>query len=350
MYNSCNLILHGLCFFSDNLVSCCYSPVDKIDNQKPPMISNNYHGEIIDKQELFDYIRKYSNMFKCGETPPQCKGCCHIKNDEWDEGEYINSITISHFSVCNADCIYCSNNLEREERTNEVYKIMPFLRYMKENGIIKEGVELHIGGGEFTIYPEMDELLKEFGTNKFAKIFVPTNVVKYSETLNEALIKGNTFIICSLDAGTRNTFKKLKRIDAFNQVIENLKKYSEKAAYQITLKYIIVPTYNDNMSEYKNFVKIAKELGINCIRTDIDARYARSLNHKIDNYYIELAEKMGKYAEEQGLNHEFYSFLEQCIKDYVPKKENIFIKLKKFIKRNFFNKEIKDLYKNRKYC
>ena len=125
MYKSCNIILHGLCFFNNDLVSCCYAPNDQINGARPPMLFHNYHGEIIPKEELFAKMHEYSDVFKNGGCPEECKGCFQIKENEWDEGYYINYMTITHFSSCNADCIYCSNNLNPEERTNQTYEIMP---------------------------------------------------------------------------------------------------------------------------------------------------------------------------------------------------------------------------------
>ena len=58
MYKSCNIILHGLCFFNNDLVSCCYAPNDQINGARPPMLFHNYHGEIIPKEELFAKTNK----------------------------------------------------------------------------------------------------------------------------------------------------------------------------------------------------------------------------------------------------------------------------------------------------
>ena len=297
-YKSCNLIKHGLCFFDSQVVSCCYSPVDQIKGQQPPVLYNNYKGELLKKDDLFSQIKKYSDVFENGGTPYQCKGCCKIEEKNWDEedSQYINSITVTHYSICNADCIYCSNNLSPEERTNEVYEILPVLRNLKEQNILKKGFELHIGGDEFSIYKECDDILKEFALTDFARTFIPTNAIKYSQSIFEALNNGNTFIIVSLDSGSKKTFKKLKRIDAFEKVIKNLEQYASTdiSRQQITLKYIVVPTINDNLREFKKFLKVAEKLKVKSIAIDIDSRYSRTQNHYIDYYYCELIYRMKK--------------------------------------------------------
>jgi len=315
------------------------------------LIYDNYWGEILTKDDLFKRIRKYSDVFKSGDCPNECKNCYHIEEKDWDEEEYIDYITITHFSMCNADCIYCSNNNERWERTPKTYDILPVLKSFKEEGIIRKGCELHIGGGEFTIYRECDELLELFAINNFARVFVPTNAIKYSHNLFRAMDEATTYIIVSLDSGSRKTYKKIKRVDAFDKVMDSLTKYAatEKSRDAIRLKYIIIPTINDNISEFKKFLKIAQKLGVRNLIIDIDARYSRITNFKIDNYYINLAEKMNKIALKQNFITEFYSFFFQNTNNKEVKKDNIFQMLIKRIKFKYFNNEIKELYKHRKY-
>lgn len=351
MYKSCHIVKHGLCFFNNILASCCFSPVDQIDGQVPPLIYDNYKGEIITKEELFKRIHKYSDVFKNGGCPKECKDCYHIKEKDWDEEDYIDYITITHFSNCNADCIYCTNNNECHERTNNIYEIIPVLKSFMKQGIIKKGCELHIGGGEFTIYKECDELLELFAINNYARVFVPTNAIKYSHNLFRAMNEGTTYIIVSLDCGSKKTYERIKRVNAFDKVIDTLTKYAatDKTKEAIRLKYIIIPTVNDNISEFKKFLKVAKKLGVKNLIIDIDARYSRITNYKIDDYYINLAKKMNKLALKQNFITEFYSFFFQNTNEKEEKKNNLITEIIKTIKFKYFNKEIKELYKNRKY-
>ena len=351
MYKSCHIIKHGLCFFNDTLTSCCYSPVDRVNGQMPPLLYFNYKGQILSKEELFARMNKYISIFEKGECPQECKGCYHIEEKDWDNEQYIDYITITHFSKCNADCIYCSNSSSIEERTNDMYYIFPVLKSFIEQGIIKEGCELHIGGGEFTIYKECDEILKILSIEKKARTFVPTNAIKYSHNLFRAMNEANTYIIVSLDCGNKKLYKKIKRVDAFDKVIENLKKYAltEKSQEAIRLKYIIIPTINDTLPEFKKFLKIAKSLHIRNIVIDIDARYSRMTEHNIAPYIINLAEKMNKIAIKQDFKTEFYSFLLQNTNKKTQKRTNILQEILSRIELKYFNKKLKELYTSYHY-
>lgn len=312
------------------------------------MLFPDYKGEIIDKKTLFTKMHEFSDYFLRGDCPEECKGCFQIKEADWDESCYIDYITITHFSACNADCIYCSNNLAPEERTNDSYEIMPFLKYLKSEGVIKDNCEIHIGGGELTIYKECDELLEEFGMNGSTKIFIPTNAIRYSENLHKALVSGSAHIIVSLDSGCRETYKKIKRVDAFDRVISNLKKYSEDMKVtKISLKYIILPGVNDNEKEFNKFTDIAKEINAYTI-IDIDARYLRNANNKINPLYLQMAKRMKAVAEEKGLFAELYSFLKQAMNQDI--KTQVSVKdLFEYYNMKYFKKFERTLYKNHRY-
>ena len=353
-YKSCHIANHGLCFFNDILALCCFSPVDQIDGQVPPLIYGEYSGQILSKEELFKRVHKHSDIFKSGGCPKECINCYHIEEKEWAEEDYIDYITITHFSNCNADCIYCSNNNEREQRTNNTYEILPVLKSFKEQGIIKERCELHIGGGEFTIYKECDEFLELFAINDFARVFVPTNAIIYSHKLFRAMNEATTYIIVSLDCGSKKLYHKIKRVDAFDKVIDSLKKYAqtEKSRDAIRLKYIIIPTINDNISEFKKFLKIAKKLGVRNLIIDIDARYSRINNYRIDDYFVNLAKKMNELALKQNFITEFYSFFFQSTNEKEAKALNDISMFIEKIKFKYFNKNIdriKSLYINRTF-
>ncbi len=350
-YTSCHILKHGLCFFANAVASCCLSPIDRIDEQSPPILFENYEGEVFSKQELLSQIDYYNTLFKNGNFPVPCRNCVHIEEKEWDEENYIDYITITNFSKCNADCIYCSNGEEMISRTNETYEILPILKHLKNIELIRKGCEIHIGGGEFTIYEECNAILELFAVNDFARVFVPTNAIKYSQLLFEAMDKATTYIIVSLDSGSKNLYKKIKRVDAFNQVIQNLKKYAatEKSRDAIRLKYIIIPTVNDNIFEFKKFLNIAKNIGVQNIIIDIDARYSRFANYSIDDYYIYLAQVMNEIALKMNFKTEFYSFLCQCKKDTNEHKFSFTEYLYKYIKFRYFSPELKELYESHQY-
>ena len=80
----------------------------------------------------------------------------------------------------------------------------------------------------------------------------------YREKLKDLMENGRiTSIITSLDAGTPETFKKIKQRDMFCKVLDNLSKYPVNKT-NLNLKYIFLEGVNDNETDIDGFCEIAK--------------------------------------------------------------------------------------------
>ncbi len=85
-----------------------------------------------------------------------------------------------------------------------------------------------------------------------------SNAIVFNHTIAEILDRGLSYIYVSMDAGTPETFAKIKGIDAFKQVCGNLKEYSRHGP--IELKYIVLPGINDTQADAKGFVELCKDV------------------------------------------------------------------------------------------
>lgn len=317
-YVSCELAQHGICFISNQLWSCCYSPADQVEGSSGPVVLiDNYHGEKINWGNLFRLINERKENFKKGIIPPSCQNCYWLEEKEWSEENYINQIYISHFERCNADCFYCSGcqNKERDNKTKE-YSILHVLKDMKKNNIMPRGSEIHIGGGEPTLYHELDSIINEFVITRFARrILVPTSGILYLDVLYEAMIKNLAYIVVSLDSGCAETYLKIKRVNKFENVIDNISKYarSEVSINNIQLKYIVIPEINSNKNEFKLFLKKANELGIKRIALDIEANYVRKINYKVETEFLNFVSWAEEYSKMKGFEVDLYMFYKQAI-------------------------------------
>ena len=105
-----------------------------------------------------------------------------------------------------------------------------------------------------------------------------------------------SFLNVSLDSGTAKTWYKVKGVNNFDHVIENLKKYSQSAHHpeQVSLKYIILPGINDSEEDFRAFVDFKKKWNMslgtfsrdNRVLSDLDPSSDASLSHKVFNSNI----------------------------------------------------------------
>lgn len=317
-YVSCELIQHGICFINNHIWSCCYSPADQVEGSSGPVVLiENYKGQKIDWNNLFELINKRREDFKKGIILPSCQNCYWLKEQEWSDENYINQIYITHFEKCNADCFYCSGCQDRErDNKTKPYSVLPILKDMKKRGIMPKGSEIHIGGGEPTLYHEMDSIIKEYALSGYVKqILVPTSGIVYSRVLAEAMSKNLAHIIVSLDCGCEETYLKIKRVNKFKNVIENIKKYAknETAALNILMKYIVIPSVNSNKNEFDLFLQIISQAGVKRIALDIEANYARKLKYDINPELLDFVVWAEEYAKNQGFDTETYMFYKQAL-------------------------------------
>ena len=200
-----------------------------------------------------------------------CAGCTHYKLDEHDKADgTIHYINLSMYPApCQSNCFYCGFNqrgqtkykkTEAAERGYE--KLFGMLEYYDDNNLISKEARWQISTGEIAIHPYKDRILDlvndqeaEFRTNCFI----------FDEGIAKNLNSNpKSFINLSIDSGTPETWYKIKRVDNFYDVTDNLVSYYMNCTRtgQITLKYIILPGVNDNMRDYESLVEIMNILEV----------------------------------------------------------------------------------------
>jgi len=202
-----------------------------------------YHEIIDTKKKLLEGINN--------GTDERCKGCPYLKLDHWPdiEDEKVGCISIEHHSVCNMRCTYCSETYYGGVKP--YYDVESLIMDINETSS-----DLHIawGGGEPVLGKEFDHLFLKIN-NKFKprtqRVF--SNALKYSASLQEALDNRSTSITTSIDAGSEETFWKVRGAKKMEKVLSNLRLYSEVNPDLVTVKYIFTDD-NFEISELEKFV------------------------------------------------------------------------------------------------
>ena len=169
-------------------------------------------------------------------------------------------------TVCNARCCYCTAYDERryEQNIKHMKNSPMFIEDWREIMRLFSGKKLFVGmaQGEMTISPWKMEVMNNVNEQNW-EILVPTNCFVYDECLAEIAADGRAHFIFSLDAGTPETFKKVKGFDKLAVCVENIRKYLNKckASDGNCLKYLLLEDINDKDKDFDEFIAIAKELG-----------------------------------------------------------------------------------------
>lgn len=311
-YISCKWLESGVCFdngvYGSNVKLCCYMSAPGGGNT---MIFEDYHGEKIDWDKFFEIKQKYREIQKSGGTVEGCRGCVFLEEQYWPQYNYIDNIIFDHFTRCNCNCKYCYTEEDKKKYNQlKTYNIFPIIEDMFKKNILKAGGAIGFGGGEPTILPEFEKLLSLLINKKFNDIRVPSSGIKYSPIIAKGISTGQVTVVISIDSGSKETYQKIKQINAYDKVTKNLIKYAKAQRYTFNVisKYIIIPEINDTKEEIDKWMKFNKENNIQVITIDIENSWLTKYREEgTDPKVIDLI----KYVQKKANEMRFYR-LEVC--------------------------------------
>lgn len=213
----------------------------------------------------------YMEESKRGRVPLYCRGCSFLTQEPEEDGGTIKEFVVSDHAFCNADCVYCCDACTVPRRktgasVEERYAaILYALERFQREGVLDKRSIVQFAGGEITINPYKEEI---YEAAKRALAWSPelrleffSNCFLYDQAIADILSLGKaSYLQCDLDAGTPETYIKVKGFNRFDVVRENLKKYAQYGT--VKLKYIVLPGWNDSQADYEGTIALMESLGL----------------------------------------------------------------------------------------
>lgn len=316
-YTSCYDLQAGIHFNFKDLRCCC-------SIQKGHAFIEDYKGKKIDWNYIRSERKKIIENCKNGIFPSGCIGCPKLEEKEWDENYKIEQIYIFHWTHCNCGCIYCVNMdktkglYNSKAKKSEYYDLLPVVKDLIKRKEVSSSPNIFCLGGEAGVLKEFEEIINCFLKNGINNIIFLTSGIKHIKSIEKALQQVDTDIIISIDSGCKETYKKIKRVDEFENVIENIKKYansSQNADNSITLKYIIVENKNDTIEDLEKWLLLTKELNLSRVRLDLDySKMLKGSESNVPEHYYKLFEYFKKRTIELNLNASSFEFIDELLK------------------------------------
>jgi pyruvate-formate lyase-activating enzyme len=215
-------------------------------------------GDVISIENILNAKNSLIKKINEKERTP-CYKCPYLEKKNWGETENleIKHLSLEYHSICNLKCTYCSEEYFGGKKVQ--YDLIQLIRDLIENKSLENCNSIVWGGGEPTLDPEFKNILQVVIQDldpSYLRFF--TNSVKYNENIQELLDQDRIYITTSIDAGSDQTYKKIRGFERINKVFENLKKYSYKNPKKVTIKYIFTEgNYSsDEINEFISRVKI----------------------------------------------------------------------------------------------
>lgn len=171
-------------------------------------------------------------------------------------GEFVPPVSceIDPSNQCPADCSFCM--FSQYIKTSRVHmKWDVYLKLIYELKHLGTKSITFTGGGEPLMNPKFNDMAQVAHDLGF-EIGLVTNGILMNELQNAELFK---FIRVSLDAGTHETYQKVKGIDAFSKVVENMTA-ALKINKTVGISYVVGPD-NNTMDELNMAQGLADNLG-----------------------------------------------------------------------------------------
>lgn len=246
---------------------------------------NNYHGELINWEDFFKKRNELRKNAQNGITPEKCEGCYYLKEQEWNDDDYIDEVLIGHFTHCNCNCIYCYTEKDKKFfNANKTYNIYPVVKDMIEKGVLSKKATITFGGGEPTILKEFEELVNMLLDYDVHNIRIHSDGIKYSPAIEKGLQLGKITLITSVDSSSKKVYEEIKQVQCYDNVWENLKRYAKAKNGLIRTKYVLIPGVNDSLKEVKNWLQKTYEAGVRNIAFDIEDNWFKARRNNIPQY------------------------------------------------------------------
>lgn len=192
-------------------------------------------------------------------------------------GGGANKIQLLAFNMnypCQLSCKYCSvpgnarhiaDNAEIVQKAKDL-NVVEMMHILEERNILDLKEPIQFAAGEITILPNKKEILDCLSKYPM-QIF--SNCVLYDQQVSDIISrKDGSFLNVSIDAGSRETYYKVKGMDVYNKVLDTVRRYASDGAV-IEVKYILLPE-NCDKENIDRFLDFCREISPRYIRISCD--------------------------------------------------------------------------------
>jgi len=252
---TCPLLAQNWIVEDRHFVCCC------IEEYKP-----RFDNQQCDPQRGIAYLDSMRKKLISGEVPlpDGCKKCFTNRESYIYTSLKLNSFDFSFRGWCNYKCEYCSANHPDKKGYNDKFSLTLYLEELEKRGLSNDIFSVLFAVGEPTLNEKRFDLYKHCKEKQyFLDVF--SNCSVFDKVLFQLAQETPVIIRKSFDAGTPETYAKIKGVNCFEKMLKNVRQYLQAPYLVLNPKYLFDPGINDNERDVENFVQICEELKVDFV-------------------------------------------------------------------------------------
>ena len=270
---TCALMAQNWIVEDRHFVCCC------IEEYKPRF--DNCHLDPVQGIISLDKTRK---AIIDGQLPmPEgCQKCFTNKECYIFKSRKLNSFDFSFRGWCNYKCEYCSANKPDLKGYNNKFSLEQYLMELEKHDMVQDIFSVLFAVGESCLNEKRFPLY-DYCKQKQYFLDVFTNCSVFDKSLYEVAQTSPVIIRKSFDAGTPETYARIKGVNCYEKMLDNVREYLRAPYLALNPKYLFVPGINDNEVDIKNFVEMCAEMKVDFVTpvfSFLDSKYFNSEHAK----------------------------------------------------------------------
>ena len=233
--------------------------------------------------------------------------------EAWQKGERIAPLHLDMgiSSGCNMACTFCYGVIQNRDgfgtNSKKIFhtptkSIKQTFKDAKEIGV--KSIAL-IGEGENTLHPDFYDIIS-YGKQIGLDLSLATNGIRIDHNKLDIILNSLKWIRFNISAGTKETFKKIHRVNQMDRVLGNAKaltKLKAEKKYDCVIGFQMVVT-KENMNDIVPLSKLGKECGVDYF---VVKPCSDTFDSRLDSPKGEYIEALDIFKEAEQYSDEKYA-------------------------------------------
>ena len=183
---------------------------------------------------------------------------------------------------CNAKCVMCGGDYFGS-KTGRSITFEQFKQSARNLHLEDFQICLLAGGGDPLVNPDVIPMMEHMReVYPRVNLALVTNAISLTKRVAQAVIDCNvSHINCSINSATRETYRHIMQVDAFDKVCRNIKRMDDlRKKHDVNLGLQFSSAINRiNIEEMPDLVRLTKELGVDSINMMYCRFYPETIRH-----------------------------------------------------------------------